>query len=142
MEAIVEILVEAYRENVAAAVAEHGDNITEEQRAVITDRFIHNFKTNLEVGLAAVFGNVEEKKPVTEVGVEDLLRKGETSFIFNPTIHLQLVVLPHFISYPKEIVRRRSHHYVRKNMNLHFTLDYFFYATEYEYEYVYMKVSL
>ena len=88
METIVEILVEAYRENVAAAVAEHGDNITEEQRAVITDRFIHNFKTNLEVGLAAVFGNVEEKKPVTEVGVEDLLRKGESSFIFYPSIHL------------------------------------------------------
>ena len=131
MEAIVEILVEAYRENVAAAVAEHGDNITEEQRAVITGRFIHNFKTNLEVGLAAVFGNVEEKKPVTEVGVEDLLRKGESSFIFYPSIYLQLVVfLPHFISYLKEIVRRRSHHYVRKNMNLHFTLDYFFHTTE------------
>ena len=101
MEAIVEILVEAYRENVAAAVAEHGDNITEEQRAVITDRFIHNFKTNLEVGLAAVFGNVEEKKPVTEVGVEDLLRKGESSFIFfYPSIHLPTCCFAsfHFVS--------------------------------------------
>ena len=98
METIVEILVEAYRENVASAVAEHGDNITEEQRTIITDRFIHNFKTNLEVGLAAVFGNVEEKKPVTEVGVEDLLRKGE-SFIFYSSIHHQLkVALPHFVS--------------------------------------------
>ena len=108
METIVEILVEAYRENVASAVAEHGDNITEEQRTIITDRFIHNFKTNLEVGLAAVFGNVEEKKPVTEVGVEDLLRKGE-SFIFYSSIYHQLnVVLPLFISYLKEIVGRRS----------------------------------
>ena len=102
METIVEILVEAYRENVASAVAEHGDSITEEQRTIITDRFIHNFKTNLEVGLAAVFGNVEEKKPVTEVGVEDLLRKGE-SFIFYSSIYHQLnVVLPHFVS--QEIV--------------------------------------
>ena len=105
MEAIVEILVEAYRENVASAVAEHGDNITEEQRAVITDRFIHNFKTNLEVGLAAVFGNVEEKKPVTEVGVEDLLRKGESSSIFYPSIYLPTCCffLPRFILYLKRL---------------------------------------
>ena len=124
METIVEILVEAYRENVASAVAEHGDNITEEQRTIITDRFIHNFKTNLEVGLAAVFGNVEEKKPVTEVGVEDLLRKGE-SFIFYSSIHHQLnVVFPHFVS--QEIVRRsrRSYHY----MNWHFPLNYFYHT--------------
>ena len=102
METIVEILVEAYRENVASAVAEHGDNITEEQRTIITDRFIHNFKTNLEVGLAAVFGNVEEKKPVTEVGVEDLLRKGESFNIFSSIHHQLIVVLPHFVSQEME----------------------------------------
>ena len=128
METIVEILVEAYRENVASAVAEHGDNITEEQRTIITDRFIHNFKTNLEVGLAAVFGNVEEKKPVTEVGVEDLLRKGE-SFIFFISINSSPTysMLFCFNSYFKEIVYTGE---VRKNMNLHFTFDYFFHATE------------
>ena len=134
METIVEILVEAYRENVASAVAEHGDNITEEQRTIITDRFIHNFKTNLEVGLAAVFGNVEEKKPVTEVGVEDLLRKGEPSFIFYISINSSPTYLMLFCLISFRIFKRLYSGEVRKNMNLHFTLDYFFHATELEYD--------
>ena len=79
MDAIVEKLVNSYKENVNAALAEN--ETSEEHSEVLRDKFVAAFRSNIEIGLAAVFGKVETVNkgstiPLTEVTVEDALRNG------------------------------------------------------------------
>ena len=79
MDTVIEKLVDGYSEVIDEALSEQVEATTEEQRAVLKERFLASFKSNIEVGLATVFGKVSEVRPqpLTEVGVEDLIRKGK-----------------------------------------------------------------
>ena len=80
MDVIVEKLVESYKENVNRALEE---NDTQEGHCdILREKFVSAFKTNLEIGLAAVFGNVKTvtkagNAPLTEVSVDDMMRNGK-----------------------------------------------------------------
>ena len=77
METVMNKLMDDYRDVIDQAISEQ----SEDKKTVIRDRFLASYKANLEVGLAAVFGKVKEVKslppPATEVGVDDLIRKGQ-----------------------------------------------------------------
>ena len=84
MDVIVEKLVNSYKENVNAALAEN--ETSEEHSEVLRDKFVAAFRSNIEIGLAAVFGKVETVNkspatPLTEVTVEDALRNGNNIVI-------------------------------------------------------------
>ena len=78
MDTVIEKLMDWYKEVIDEALAEQIEATTEEQRSMLRERFLASFKSNLEVGLPTVFGNITEvtPQPLTEVGVEDLIRKG------------------------------------------------------------------
>ena len=77
MDTVIEKLMDGYKEVIDEALSEQMEATTEEQRSVLRDRFLASYKSNIEVGLATVFGKVSEVMPLTEVGVEDLIRKGK-----------------------------------------------------------------
>ena len=79
MDTVIEKLMDWYKEVIDEALAEQIEATTEEQRSMLRERFLASFKSNLEVGLPTVFGNITEvtPQPQTEVGVEDLIRKGK-----------------------------------------------------------------
>ena len=84
MDVIVEKLVNSYKENVNAALTEN--ETSEEHSEVLRDKFVAAFRSNIEIGLAAVFGKVETVNkspatPLTEVTVEDALRNGNNIVI-------------------------------------------------------------
>lgn len=82
MDTVIEKLMDGYKEVIDEALSEQMEATTEEQRSVLRDRFLASYKSNIEVGLATVFGKVSEVSevmPLTEVGVEDLIRKGMLS---------------------------------------------------------------
>ena len=86
MEVIIDKIVENYKENVDKAIA--GQDATEEQSQVLREKFVTSFKTNLEIGLRSVFGNVgttnkKTSAPATEVTVEDMMKKGDIHNYFN-----------------------------------------------------------
>ena len=77
METVMNKLMDDYRDVIDQAISDQ----SEDKKTVIRDRFLASYKANLEVGLAAVFGKEKEVKslppPATEVGVDDLIRKGQ-----------------------------------------------------------------
>ena len=78
MDTVIEKLMDVYRLVIDEALSEQIEATTEEQRSVLRERFLASYKSNIEVGLATVFGKISEERPqpLTEVGVEDIIRKG------------------------------------------------------------------
>ena len=84
MDIIMDKIVQNYKENVDKALADQ--NATEEQIQVLREKFMTAFKTNLEIGLRSVFGNVgninkKTSAPATEVTVEDMMKRGNSTYI-------------------------------------------------------------
>ena len=89
MEVIIDKIVENYKENVDKALG--GQDATEEQSEVLREKFVTSFKTNLELGLRSVFGNVgttnnKTSAPATEVTVEDMMKKGNNFYDLNKIV--------------------------------------------------------
>ena len=83
MEVIIDKIVENYKENVDKALADQ--DATEEQIQALREKFMTAFKTNLEIGLRSVFGNVgninkKTSAPATEVTVEDMMKRGNSIY--------------------------------------------------------------
>ena len=80
MDKIVDKLVEDYKVVVDKALAD--TDASEAHTEVIRDKFIAKFRANIEIGLTAVFGKHDNNgssgtsAPLTEIGVEDVMKKG------------------------------------------------------------------